>query len=179
MKVKVNFAAGGPFLGEGVWFVGLGFGVVGGGVWLSPRPVTGGNQGSVGAATGGGLGWWWGGVVAGCGPGRTLMRLRLPDRGENHTPDRLRDRCARLREPPCPLRNTASTVRVVVLLAWSTGGRWWRFPVFPAWFDGNLLFLSDPVDILEVVEQEHRVTMGVDCGSGSAAGVGGVGGGGA
>ena len=32
------------------------------------------------------LGGWWRGVVAGCGPGRTLMRLRLPDRGENHTP---------------------------------------------------------------------------------------------
>ena len=41
----------------------------------------------------------WGWVLAGCTPGRTLIGLRLPDRGKNPTPGDACERCARLPKP--------------------------------------------------------------------------------
>src|SRR6185437_13304021 len=60
---------------------GLWFGVVGCGRVLSPRPGTGGNQEPAGRSSGGGLRWSLILQRAAC-PGRTLIGLRLPDRGE-------------------------------------------------------------------------------------------------
>ena len=38
-------------------------------------------------------------MLAGCTPGRTLLGLRLPDRGKNPTPGPACERCARLLKP--------------------------------------------------------------------------------
>ena len=61
-----------------------------------------GDQEPAGGATGDGSRCCWGWVLAGCTPGRTLIGLRLPDRGKNPTPGPACERCARLLNPASP-----------------------------------------------------------------------------
>src|SRR6185312_9881333 len=87
--------AGPPRREAGVcWVLGLAgrVGVRGGGVGgvFSPRPGTGGNQEPAGRSSGGGFSLCCFVHPAAGPPGRTLIGLRLPDRGENTPPG---DRC--------------------------------------------------------------------------------------